>query len=585
MSEQLSNKPDDNGPVSTSRDEIHRLSLQILQYAHKEGSISDFLKRSTRVLMDYSGCDMISICIDDFPVNCCGEAVRKTEESFTFNTTKPGNKKVGKANKHTEVVNPLIEKMLAGNVGTYSRFITARGSFWTGDLRDFNDKFIHNDQDLKDYYTDHLAEYMSLALIPVKADGRTIGHMQMKSKQAHFFKIDDIEFHERIGEIIGAALVSQKVQMALGERIKELSCLYNIAQIAADPGHTLDEVIKNVAGLLPPAWQFPEIAEGRIILDGQIYATKDYRENLQSQSSDIIIKGKSRGQVEVAYTEPMPELDEGPFLREERHLIDAISRLIAQIIERKQAEEDRIKLQDQLRHADRLATIGQLAAGVAHEFNEPLGNILGFAQLIQKNKNMPVEIKDDIGKIVTASIHAREVVRKLMLFARQLPPERSRVNLNNVIEEGLYFLDARCSKAGIELVRSLTPGLPDILADQSQMYQVLVNLVVNAIQAMPDGGTIKIITKRHGKSVILKVSDNGTGMSDEVRKQLFIPFFTTKEVNEGTGLGLPVVHGIVTSHGGTIKVHSKPGEGSSFEISFPNKGPVNVEGSVNDKAD
>lgn len=115
----------------------------------------------------------------------------------------------------------------------------------------------------------------------------------------------------------------------------------------------------------------------------------------------------------------------------------------------------------------------------------------------------------------------------------------------------------------------LCDGLPDITADPSQMYQVLVNLVVNAIQAMPEGGTLRIETSQHDDKVSLLVNDTGTGMSRENLKQIFIPFFTTKGVDQGTGLGLPVVHGIVTAHGGSIRVESEVGKGSTFEVLLP----------------
>jgi len=250
-------------------------------------------------------------------------------------------------------------------------------------------------------------------------------------------------------------------------------------------------------------------------------------------------------------------------------LIDAITRQVALIIERKEAEEHRLKLQDQLRHADRLATIGQLAAGVAHELNEPLGNILGFAQLAKKAQRLPQQAEQDLEKIETMSLYAREVIKKLMLFARQMPPKKALVNLNQVVTEGLYFFESRCSKAGIELVRSLSPDLPELIVDQGQLTQVLVNLIVNAVQAMPEGGKLTVQTLSSDGHVSLIVEDTGIGMSEEVVRQIFIPFFTTKDVNEGTGLGLPVVHGIVTSHGGSIKVESKMGDGTQFKIQLP----------------
>jgi len=371
--------------------------------------------------------------------------------------------------------------------------------------------------------------------------------------------------------------LSRSAKAALRERVKELTCLYGIAQIAGRPEVSLEETLQNIVELLPPAWQYPEICFARITLDSRAYVTAEFRDSSIRQKADIIVAGTRRGSVEVFYVENRPELDEGPFLQEERNLIDAIGRQIALIIERRQGEEDRAKLQDQLRHADRLATIGLLAAGVAHELNEPLGNILGFAQLAKKCHGLPESAKQDIEKIEAASLHAREIIKKLLVFARQMPPQKTRINLNQVIEEGLYFFEARCAKVGIELVRSLSPELPEITADPGQMNQAVVNLVVNALQAMPEGGTLTVRTRLCDHNVSLVVEDTGIGMSEDVLQQVFVPFFTTKDVGQGTGLGLPVVHGIVTSHGGTIRVESKAGRGTRFEIRLPVAGPQDGE--------
>ncbi len=216
-----------------------------------------------------------------------------------------------------------------------------------------------------------------------------------------------------------------------------------------------------------------------------------------------------------------------------------------------------------------MATIGQLAAGVAHELNEPLGSILGFAQLVKKGLNKPEQVIKDVKKIESASLHAREVIKKLMLFSRQSPQQKSLINLDGIVEEGLYFLESRCAKADITLIKELNHNLPDFVADKSQLYQILVNLVVNSIQAMPEGGTINIKTSCDDTNVILSVKDTGLGIEEDILNKIFIPFFTTKDIDEGTGLGLAVVHGIVTSHGGFVQVESKPGEGTEFNIYLP----------------
>ena len=248
---------------------------------------------------------------------------------------------------------------------------------------------------------------------------------------------------------------------------------------------------------------------------------------------------------------------------------EAILLVLIDITEIKKAEEVKEKLQDQLRHSDRLATIGKLSAGIAHELNEPLGNILGFAQLARKVPRIPEVIKGDIGKIEAASLYAREVVRKLMHFSRQVPQKKKNINLNQVINDALYLFEARCERSGIELLRILENDLPEIYADPSQLTQVLVNLAVNSVQAIKEGGTITLKTLYSDGRVKLIVKDTGEGMTEEVMEQIFNPFFTTKDVDQGTGLGLSVVHGIVMSHGGTVKVSSRVGEGTTFEIIFP----------------
>ena len=371
--------------------------------------------------------------------------------------------------------------------------------------------------------------------------------------------------------------LSYSEKLALRERVKELTCLYGIAQIAGRPGMSLDEVLQGVVELLPSAWQYPEIASARIKRDGTVYRTAGFREAGQKQTADIIAGGRPRGVVEIVYAEQKPELDEGPFFKEERNLIDEVSRQIALIIERREAEENRLKLHSQLLHADRLATIGMLAAGVAHELNEPLGNILGFAQLAKKCPGIPASAERDIGKIEAASLHAREIIQKLLVFAREKPPEKTQVNLNQLVEDGLYFFEARCAKSGIELACSLTPEVPVITADPAQLNQVLVNLVVNALQSMPGAGKITVQTRFCDHSVYLVVEDTGTGMSKDVLDKVFVPFYTTKEIGQGTGLGLPVVHGIVTAHDGSIEVESKVGSGTRFEVRLPVGKPEDTE--------
>jgi two-component system NtrC family sensor kinase len=361
-------------------------------------------------------------------------------------------------------------------------------------------------------------------------------------------------------------------QRALQERVKELTCLYGVARLAERSELPLDELLRGIAALLPPAWQFPEAARARIVLDDAEYATPGFAPGLDRLRAPLVVGGRDRGLLEVVYLDRRPPADEGPFLAEERHLLDGVAREVAAILDRRDAQAERSRLERELLRADRLATVGQLAAGVAHELNEPLAAILGFAQLAQAAPNVPESIAADLGKIVQACLHAREVVRKLRLFARQLPEERHFVSLNDIIRDNTYLFAARCGREGIELVQELAPDLPAVVGNPAQLAQVLLNLVVNALQAMTPGGRLTLRTQNLGDRVALVVEDTGEGMSEDVLDQIFVPFFTTKDVDRGVGLGLAVVHGIVSAHGGTIVAESRPGAGSRFTVRFPAAG-------------
>jgi len=381
-----------------------------------------------------------------------------------------------------------------------------------------------------------------------------------------------------IAETIGKQVAHHEAQWALQERVKELTCLYEIARVASRPGIHLDEFLNETVKLLPPGWQYPEITHARITLDSRSFSTSRFAESPFGQSADIAVNDVKRGQVEVIYTQSMPVAEEGPFLKEERSLIDEIARQVGFVVEHWEAEQKTVRLQDQLRHAERLATVGQLSAGVAHELNEPLGAILGFAQFVKETPDLPTQAKRDVEKIINGALHAREVIRKLMLFTRQMPSQKGTCDLSRIVKESLYLLEARCKKEGIAMIHRLEKGLPTILADPSQLHQVLVNLVVNAIQSMPKGGELTLGTRSDAQHVYLTVKDTGIGMTAEVQKQLFLPFFTTKDVGQGSGLGLAVVHGIVTAHGGQVRVTSEVGKGSTFEICIPIENPTNTTG-------
>lgn len=357
----------------------------------------------------------------------------------------------------------------------------------------------------------------------------------------------------------------------LRERVKELTCLYGIAQIASDSDLPFERKLADIVRLLPPAWQYPSRSCARIVIDGKEFRSSRFRDGSHRQTAAICTMGMNRGTVEIHYRDGRGFLQVNPFLNEEQNLIDNIAGQIALMIEHEEASAAKTELRKQLIRSDRLAAIGQLAAGVAHELNEPLNTILGFAQLVQKTPALPAQALKDLEKIAEASLRARNIIRELLIFARQSKPASARVNLNRIIMDELSLFEALCGKSGVEFKRIVDPDLPGITADKSQIMQVISNLIVNALQAMPGGGVLTLQTSFDASSVLFVVEDNGVGMSDEVKERIFLPFFTTKDVDQGTGLGLSVVHGIVSSHKGELRVESEKGRGTRFFVTFPRR--------------
>lgn len=357
-----------------------------------------------------------------------------------------------------------------------------------------------------------------------------------------------------------------RVEFELRERVKELRCLYELSRIAWERERDLPYVLNKTLRILPSAMQFPLSAQARIVVDKYEVATGKFNDSHARISSPLITDNTKRGVVEIGYITKTKKLQ---FLREEKSMLKTVARELSLIIQRFAMEEEKQKLQLQLQHVERLAFVGELTAGIAHELNEPLGRILGFAQLIKKGGALNEQQEEDIERIVKASLYTREIIKKLMIFSRQMPQQLTSVNLNDTISNILYFIDVRYQSGNIVLRKKLDPDLPTIEADAVQLSQVLVNLITNAIHAMSGGGELVLSTQRKDKLVSLIVRDSGTGMSAAVKKKIFEPFFTTKPVGQGTGLGLSVVQGIVAAHQGKIQVTSSPGKGSRFEILLP----------------
>ncbi len=373
----------------------------------------------------------------------------------------------------------------------------------------------------------------------------------------------------RVGPLFDIALANWRVGQALRERVKELGCLYRMARIDATPDAPLDGLLNEIAAILPAAWLHSRDARVRIELDGRHYGDSDFPIDRPVMDSPIEVENNPRGRIAIAYIAEHAPLDEGPFLAEERSLMDTIARELGRIVARKDFEHQKARMRERLAHTDRLNMMGQLSAAIAHEINEPLTAMLGYAQLAAKCAGLPEPARADIDRITATCLHAREIVRRLLLFSRDMPARAEAVSVNRVLGDSLEFFRTGCARENIVLTTRLTRGHDVITIDPARLRQVFSNLILNAIQAMPRGGRLTLTTRRAGRRLEAVVEDTGIGMSEDVLEKIFIPFYTTKPCQQGTGLGLPVVREIVAENAGRLQVQSTPGRGTRFTLSFP----------------
>jgi signal transduction histidine kinase len=258
---------------------------------------------------------------------------------------------------------------------------------------------------------------------------------------------------------------------------------------------------------------------------------------------------------------------------------------IEDITARRQAEAERLWLEGELRQAQKMESLGTLAAGIAHDFNNILNIVQGYAFVLRDSKVSDELVTESVSAILDSTTRGATIVQQLLTLARKREPKFELVNVDDLVEE-LAQLFGKSSPQTIEIRVDLSRQSPPFLADRNQIFQALLNLCLNARDAMPAGGTLTLKTSLVNRNAVrnavpnseevtaeqyarIEVSDTGEGIDEKILSRIFEPFFTTKGAGRGTGLGLAVVYGILKHHKGLIQVTSKPGAGTSFQIYLP----------------
>jgi len=482
----------------------------------------------------------------------------------------------------------------------------------------------------------------------------------------------------------------------LRQRVKEQNCLYAISRLVEKQYISLDEIFQGIVDLIPTAWQYPEIACARIVLENEEFKTNNFEKAPWKQTRDIIVKGDCVGTLEVCYLEKRPEKDEGPFLKEEKDLLNAIAERMGRIIERKQSEEalhgseqrfrdlvensligisiiqdnrivyqnpeqekllgplprpikladlesihpedaEKVKafyrnldsgnmqiadidfrfypvgnkhsghdmkwvycrtslieyrgkkailvtlmdmtrakeMEHLLRIQDKMASLGRVAAGIAHEIRNPLSGINIYLNTLEKiydRSESLDKVKAIIEHLQSASAKIESVIRRVMDFSKPSEPKFVLTTINEPIEEALQLSSVYLRKRGIKIEKTLMEELPPCHLDPHMIEEVILNLITNAAEAMKHMGgekTIALSTSMENNCIVVKISDSGPGVSLNRRDKIFDPFYSTK--NGSTGIGLSLSHRIITDHGGSLSVSQSIMGGAEFVIEIPIK--------------
>ncbi|MEE8372419.1 MAG: response regulator [Dehalococcoidia bacterium] len=422
----------------------------------------------------------------------------------------------------------------------------------------------------------------------------------------------------------------------LRERVKELSCLYGISSLASRQDASLDDILAGTVNLIPPSWQYPDVTCARIVNNNQEFCSGNFVETQWKQSREIIVHGELVGAVEVCYREQKPGLDEGPFLKEERKLIDAIAERLGRIIERKQTEgelaESRNRLEELVdERTGELRTANEQLQNTTDELRGVNDRLLSeivereqadqrlrelyeeerglrqqleveFNKRVEFTRTLAHELKTPLTSVLTCSemLLANPTVDRSIVLARSV--NRSAMNLNERIEE---LLDLARGEIGMlklrlepldllqllrdignemgpiasseeqTLILDLPSSLPLIKADGQRVEQIVANLLSNAFKFTPEGGRITLRAAEKEAAVVIEVKDTGPGISRSEQERIFDPYHRLDDDRarlSGLGLGLALSKTLAELHGGHISVRSRPGHGSTFTLALPLEG-------------
>lgn len=563
---------------------LRKMGQDILLVLNEKEDMKEAIQRVLGLVKSVTGVDAVGIRLqdgDDFPYfyqeGFPSDFLQK-ENSLLARTKDGGVCRDACGNVCLECTCGLV---ICGETDPASPLFTPGGSAWTNDSFPFLDSPPEEDSRTNPRDECIHQGFASIALIPIRAKGRIVGLLQLNDRRKGFFTLEGIEAFEDIAKNIGEAMLRKQAEDKLVASERFLRMLTN--QLPGMVGYWDRDLRCRFANNAYLEWfgRTPEqmigVSVQEVIGEEQFRLTEPYlrgalRGEPQNFERTIV---KPNGETGYAWAQCIPDMVNGKAI--------GFFALVSDVTGLKQADKEKAALKAQLMQAQKMESVGRLAGGVAHDFNNMLSVILGHAEiaLMHVDTNQPTYVS--LQEIRKAAQRSADLTRQLLAFARQQTVSPKVLDLNENIS-GLLNMLQRLIGENIRLLWKPAASLWQVRMDSSQIDQIMANLCVNAHDAIADVGEILIETgnctcdesasKVHphltpGDYVKISVSDNGSGMDKATLDHIFEPFFTTKELGKGTGLGLATIYGIVKQNNGFIDVNSEPGKGTTFFIYLP----------------
>jgi PAS domain S-box-containing protein len=566
-------------------------SIQMLEILNAQTDLRELMRALLKFMQKICGCDAVGIRLrkgNDFPyyeVSGFSEAFVAAE---TFLCVKDLNQKV----ICDDIGNPVLECMcgniLCGRFDPSKPFFTDFGSFVTDSTTRLLADTSDQDRQARTRNRCHGEGYESVLLIPLRTGGKTFGLLQFNDRKQGCFPSQLVAHLEKIAGNVALSLAHRDAEAALARRELTLNKIFDVLPIGLWVADKNGKLLRgNPAGLkiwgaeLSVPIEAYGIFKARRLPSKEVIAPDDW----------ALIHTVQKG---MTITDELLEIDAfdgqkriilnytAPVINDNGEMLGAII-VNNDITPLKQAQAERENLLNQLSQKEKMESIGRLAGGVAHDFNNMLGVILGYTELALLQTDETNDLYPDLKEIQKAAMRSADLTKQLLTFARKDIISPRHLDLNDTVESMLNVL-RRLIGEKINLVWKPGASLWPVKMDPAQIHKILANLCTNARDAIAGGGNITIITgkntfdeefcRRHpyvspGDYVMLRVSDNGCGMDRDTLANLFEPFFTTKGVGKGTGLGLATVYGIVKQNNACMDVCSDPGQGTTFKIYLP----------------